>query len=346
MQLRRFFRLSAKRQRQIIRGTFSICVAYVALSFSSHLRRSEKQVSLPRLHLLMAASHASPEFCRSLTTALVEGYEPVLLGWGMDWGEHFRNRAAKIYTVHQYLQHNLTSPADLVLVVDGFDVWFQLPSDILIGKYLAMIKGTEPILLGADKKCFPEEVFCTDLPESTLPDDIYGEETDLDEENVNNRPRFVNSGMVIGFAGAMRELYSEMVPWLDEDPYGDQVVFAEFYQSRTHNMTLDFESQLFMNLAYAKDDVVWMPDVYGISNSSRSRVYTGQQMFWNRLTGNLPATLHFPGRMKPLMYEWWPRMWYGKLSVAELSALIGERKVLLSSNRKSFSWNDLCYSVL
>lgn len=38
--------------------------------------------SPPRLHFLLPATHATPEFCKTLLTALVHGYEPTVINWG------------------------------------------------------------------------------------------------------------------------------------------------------------------------------------------------------------------------------------------------------------------------
>jgi hypothetical protein len=36
----------------------------------------------PKLHFLLPATHATPEFCKTLLTTLVHGYEPTVINWG------------------------------------------------------------------------------------------------------------------------------------------------------------------------------------------------------------------------------------------------------------------------
>jgi hypothetical protein len=36
----------------------------------------------PNLHFLLPATHATPEFCKTLLTTLVHGYEPTVINWG------------------------------------------------------------------------------------------------------------------------------------------------------------------------------------------------------------------------------------------------------------------------
>jgi len=42
---------------------------------------------------------------------------------------------------------------DLVMMVDAFDIWFQLSPATLIARYQEL--GTTGVVLGADKACWP-----------------------------------------------------------------------------------------------------------------------------------------------------------------------------------------------
>jgi len=117
---------------------------------------------------------------------------------------------------------------DLVLFADGFDIWYQLPADVLIRRYAHFhtnVKGSgwtsgtpapAPIIFGADKQCWPntsDSPPCKLAPESTLPNDAYGADTTDkvigDSGYKKFRPRYLNAGTVFGEWGSMMEVYSK-----------------------------------------------------------------------------------------------------------------------------------------
>lgn len=126
-------------------------------------------------------------------------------------------------------------PDDLVLVVDAYDVWFQLPPRILIERYLAQnaaadarlrdgwsaaAPGAAPppvqqIIISTQKKCWPRaedghETHCDILPESTARTDLYGPTTDQGDPLKRlhqHRPRYINSGAMIGRGEDMLRMF-------------------------------------------------------------------------------------------------------------------------------------------
>lgn len=223
----------------------------------------------PSFHLLIPASDASPNLCKTLLSSFVLSYPPPTLinygrsfqGTGWDKGSH----AGKIRGVYDYLSNRKTlKDDDLVLIVDGYDVWFQLPPDIMIQRYHKAIKEanerlrtrhgmifseepgksvgrkmmqkyTQKVLFAADKICWPnpaDDPACVAVPFSTLPKDLYGRETDRDTLAFRNRPRFLNSGTVIGPVADVRAVYEYAVHLVEEHDrgiIGDQFVFAEIF---------------------------------------------------------------------------------------------------------------------
>ena len=93
-----------------------------------------------RLHFLFPATSMNPLACRSLLSALVYGYEPILLNWGAkETGGKARQikvhldvegtlvaatsltlSTTQVQGVRDYLARNVTDPADLVFMVDAF----------------------------------------------------------------------------------------------------------------------------------------------------------------------------------------------------------------------------------
>ena len=219
----------------------------------------------PSFHLLIPASEPRTDLCKTLLSAFDLGYPaPTLINWGKAFGESEEDWAhghtAKIRGVYDYLNdESRVKDDDLVLVIDGYDVWFQLPAQVLIDRYHALVEkanedlkkygmnrnteGTgrpiqkyqQKVIFGADKICWPnpkEDPACAAIPYSTLPEDVYGEKTDKDPEHYLDRPRYLNSGNVMGPAKDVRDIYeyaADKVENQNRGDMGDQLVFAEIF---------------------------------------------------------------------------------------------------------------------
>ncbi len=92
-------------------------------------------------------------------------------------------------------------PDDLILLLNAHDIWLQLPPSVLLERYFesnaranSRVRYThgvaakdwgarQSIIVSAQKGCFAprdtiSNLHCNDVPESTLPEDIYGFLTD------------------------------------------------------------------------------------------------------------------------------------------------------------------------
>lgn len=179
--------------------------------------------------------------CKSVVTSFALGYPaPLLTNFNITppdnpfaWkgGTHL----AKIDGVHQYLQQLGTEyDDDLVLMYDATDTWLQLPPEILIQRYFDLVEQSEARLKeqygkAATKAGFSTRVVfavqkgcgltndqarapgCLAAPESSLPDDIFGPMTEkispFEREHVYKRPRWLNSGFVMGAVKDMRKVF-------------------------------------------------------------------------------------------------------------------------------------------
>ncbi|CAI6342219.1 unnamed protein product [Periconia digitata] len=221
-------------------------------------------VAPANLHVLVPADHKDANLCKTLITAAVAGFStPTLINWGKKFddkklvagGSHL----AKISGVLTYLkQLDPERDNDLVLIVDGYDIWFQLRPSALIARYHAInaaantrirkTMGTaavnaenieQTILFSAQKRCWPwkpDDPPCYAVPESSLPSDAYGDKTDTDigfEKNpyVKFRQRYLNSGDAIGRVGAMRALFERALELAQRDPnFGsDQKILSQIF---------------------------------------------------------------------------------------------------------------------
>ena len=216
------------------------------------------------LHLLIPADHSDVNLCKTMLSAGVTGFPtPTLINWGATFdnkdlvagGSHI----AKISGVLEYL-HTLGPERDddLVLLVDGYDIWFQLRPATLIARFHAINKAAnariekemgskafrqngieQNIIFSAQKRCWPwkpEDPACYAVPESSLPGDVYGPQTDTDvgfDKNpyVKFRQRYLNSGDAMGRVGALKALFTRAMAKAEKDKnFGsDQKIFSEIF---------------------------------------------------------------------------------------------------------------------
>ncbi|KFA55669.1 hypothetical protein S40293_05266 [Stachybotrys chartarum IBT 40293] len=229
-----------------------------------------------RFVVVVPADDPNPDLCKVVTSAIALGYpSPVVLNWGKDFNKHGKDfgssHLGKITGTLEYLEEMTRSDADdgdrlsdddLVLVVDAYDVWFQLPPEVMLRRYHAQNQeadrrleaqwpGSSPveqtmrqsIIVSTQKRCWPtpkdspSRLHCHALPESPLRRDLYGPGTDtrsLLNPWHDYRPRFLNSGTILGPAGDMRRYFRRVKEKMDRTLAAnggrlasDQGVFAE-----------------------------------------------------------------------------------------------------------------------
>ncbi|GAB7354567.1 hypothetical protein MBLNU459_g5019t2 [Dothideomycetes sp. NU459] len=212
--------------------------------------------------MLVPASKPNNDLCKVIVSGGILGYPSAAL---INWKSEFHDEKlsaggshiAKIAGVYKYLEGVSTDQDDdLVLLVDGYDTWFQLRPQTLLDRYFDInrraderIRETigeevaqkhdisQKIVFSGQKQCWPwkeTDPACYAVPDSTLPTDIYGPETDLYREHDKNpyehiRQRFLNSGVAIGQVKAMRALFKEAKIRVERDPnFGsDQFIISE-----------------------------------------------------------------------------------------------------------------------
>ncbi|KAK0380374.1 hypothetical protein CLIM01_02292 [Colletotrichum limetticola] len=234
-----------------------------------------------RLRIIVPADGPSPGLCKMLMSGVASGYpSSVIVNWGRDFqkspewfgGSHL----GKIDGTLEFLD-SITSeeapdderlgPDDLILLVDAYDVWFQLPPSVLIRRYMAQnyaaderirkewiespsrfssnsgnnLIPRQTIIISTQKKCWPDaslgsDPHCDDLPESSAREDMYGPHTDEDPKQMHDlRPRYVNSGSLMGPVGDMKRMFRRAQEKVDEKQsagagiFSDQGIFAEIF---------------------------------------------------------------------------------------------------------------------
>lgn len=205
-----------------------------------------------RFALVIPATSPSPDLCKTIVTALALGYpSPIIINWGVDYHAITKweggQNLPKIPGFVKYLDAAMHPEAhpdekleedDIVLMVDAYDVWFQLPADILLRRYHEINKRAnirlqqqwdrdEPvpmrqtIIAASGKNCHPQpnsgsNMHCERLPDSPLRADLYGPDTEKDPtKHRDHRPKYINGGVYIGPAGDMRRLFRRAAQKMD-----------------------------------------------------------------------------------------------------------------------------------
>lgn len=106
----------------------------------------------PSFHLLIPASDSNTDLCKTLLSAFALGYPaPTLVNWGKEYEDKMLDgkkifkgsggRTAKIRGVFDFLNDRTkVKDDDLVLITDGYDIWFQLPPDIMLERYHTLVE--------------------------------------------------------------------------------------------------------------------------------------------------------------------------------------------------------------
>lgn len=210
------------------------------------------------LHVLIPAQGANAEICKTtLSTALLKYPAPVLLRSKAKEGA-----GGEIGGVLKYLrtlsQHN---SGDLVLLINGFQYWFQLPPQILIDRYntinsfanqdlrdrlgSAAIEHSvhQSIIFASLKNCYPYSKTaesCAEVLNIGYPEALFGFNLgyarNLDKtEAVRREASWLDTALVMGPAKDLISLFEraqELVPGSDSDK---QSIFASIWSDQEHH---------------------------------------------------------------------------------------------------------------
>lgn len=207
--------------------------------------QSTKPSSSRRLRLFMPADSPHINLCKTIMSAVALGYPmPTLLNWGREYnrpswhfaGSHIAKLESLLGGIEALLEDG-ASVDDVVVLVDAYDMWFQLPPSVLLERYHQLNREADArvrkewaafadfpippprqdIIVTTAKDCFPDSYSGSDpryehWPESPMPKDMYGEGTDVIPWSFDParkykkvRPRCVNSGLIMGSMGALRD---------------------------------------------------------------------------------------------------------------------------------------------
>lgn len=256
----------------------------------------------PRLHFLIVATNSGLDLCRLLLSASVLSYPPpVLIDWaGKGEYDAQSTHLAKVAgPIRYFADLPPEDDTDIVLLVDGFDVQFQLGPDVLLKRYFQETAAAQDrlverfgskhvkkhnlynsIFFSPDKVCWPDDLrrpACWAVPASSLSPYAFGPYTDQSLEDMPHaRPRWLNSGTIMGPVGEMREMFLATQRKINEtyDPEyvlrnSDQKYFADLWADQEYSRTLK---------AGVKPDVAIPPDV---EESDKPVLDEGKEYEWH-----------------------------------------------------------------
>ncbi|KAF2262698.1 hypothetical protein CC78DRAFT_534573 [Lojkania enalia] len=196
---------------------------------------SQLNKATPNFHLIMTALSDDDAFCKSSLSAMLLNYPPpTVINLFQTFKDQVQREKMRLKSLVDYLNNEkLVSDRDLVLIVNGHDTWFQLPSDVMIRQYRSVIadankrllsqyglnadkmqKFNQTIVFGAEKKCEGEDLACRYVADSILPHNMYGKETGSDITLTS--ARYLDAGAVMGPAKDLKKMFGAAVKNFDE----------------------------------------------------------------------------------------------------------------------------------
>ncbi|KAL6865532.1 hypothetical protein ACO1O0_001626 [Amphichorda felina] len=216
------------------------------------------------LRVFMPADGPNINLCKTVMSSVALGYPlPTLLNWDGDFnrpewhfgGSHIAKLESLLAVIEELLDNSQDAHEDdLALMVDAYDIWFQLPPSVLIQRYHQLNREADErnqrlwedamrrhadqeeseslkdrpvfpippprqsIVVTAAKDCHPDSNSGSNphyelWPPSPMPTDLYGDTTDVPTPSLFDtsrthsriRPRCLNSGLIIGTMGSLRD---------------------------------------------------------------------------------------------------------------------------------------------
>ena len=319
-------------------------------------RGCQERLGPRRVHVVLPATGTSPRFCRSLSTLLIHDWTPVLVNW-----QGQSHHSAKIFKLLEYLETHTSAlferqldlppqcsdeRADIVISMDAYDVFAQRSLDVVLDEFA---RTPARIVYSAEKGCHPPgEPWCEQVPDSPLPHNFYGPNTDDLASLPTCRARFLNSGFVVGYARDLHSLYSDAAAQarLREGQFqADQSIFGPLYTSGRYNMTLDFLGAMATPTFFFEREVGFEPT--RPEQQALDTRFLEDEVPWNqfnRVTRQFPALVHYNG-LKEWMDDAWKQTWWGggagRPVMQRINAFLANATVALDTGH-TLAFADLC----
>lgn len=188
----------------------------------------------PNFHLVTPAEKNEDAFCRTTLSSMLLNYPPpTVVDLDREFKDSDQRERATLLGIKHYIENSkYVQDEDVVLIVDGENSWFQLPSDAIIKQYARVLEDAnarllkhygvdkngfqrynQSIVFGAEKICEGDDMACRYAPRSILPANLYGK---TEGDDTEDRPAiYLNSKMVMGPAKDLKVLYQAALRNLD-----------------------------------------------------------------------------------------------------------------------------------
>lgn len=152
-----------------------------------------------------------------------------LIGW-----EGHQNFGVKLREIYNFINRPNLATDDIVLFTDAYDVAYVGDQKEILRRYKMFSK---PIVFGAERSCHPDPIKAKDY---------QFQDTEFP---------FLNSGMIIGRVGALRQC---MKGYQYDDGHDDQRFWTTVFFENQDKIELDYENLLFLNAAdMDMEDFTW-----------------------------------------------------------------------------------------
>jgi hypothetical protein len=223
------------------------------------------------------------------------GYDLQVLGWERGW-------TGLLLKPELYVKALSDLPSEeIVLCVDAFDVFMIAPAAEVRQKF---VKCGQPVLCSADREYTGIE-WIQRIADKMMTDDLSFDEDKFPASNA--RYKRLNSGLIIGYAGVLRDVLIGAQKLISPGVKNDQTPLTKYYLRHPDKIVLDTQCAVFQSLAPTRGSLLWGsisgndegPDVRWEQQADGSR------RLRNIITGEYPCVVHGFGDldMTPLVGE-------------------------------------------
>jgi len=251
-------------------GKISLFTKLLVVLVLSYMLNLPSCLAAESLTILSVASEETDGFRRYMRSATHYGYNARVLGMGQPWkgGDmNFPGGGYKVNLLREALMDLKDDKDAVVMFTDSYDVILNSPPQKVLQKFLDTKAG---VLFSAEPFVWPD----------TSLENRYPMVKD-------NQKRFLNSGGIIGFAA---NFYAVVTAKVIQDKEDDQLFYTLVYldeaMKQKHNLKLDHDADIFMNLNGAKSEI----DLKFDDN--------GKAFIHNKKTSSDPLVIHGNGPSK------------------------------------------------
>ncbi|KAF2449612.1 hypothetical protein P171DRAFT_405005 [Karstenula rhodostoma CBS 690.94] len=238
--------------------------------------------SSPNFHLLLSSLGHDIDFCKTTMSAMIMNYPPpTIVNPFVDPSKTSDWEKAKLKGVLAYLENTkVVKDNDLVMLVDGRDTWFQLPSELMIRQYMTVVADAnrrvkkeygiafaQTIIFGAKKTCEGDDVACRHMPSSILPRDIYHSGEGMEEAEELVPAQYLDAETLMGPVKDLRAIYQTALVVLEEGKsqyrtvqsvmktlFGEQMLARHIYKKENRAIALKIYDHISGALKGSKDE--------------------------------------------------------------------------------------------